>query len=312
MEKQKTIVFKPSDNIKEKMIDYYDLLRRDKKPPYSVFQAEEGGTIITLYESGKVMFQGISADIDANMWKDLESHYNNRDIDSELKKKEEKEDDKTYYYYDAIGSDEVGTGDYFGPIIVTAALVDKSTRKLLEDLKIMDSKKMTDDKIRRCAPILMNKLPYVTFTLSNTKYNEMSSKGFNINKIKAILHNRVLFELSNKGIPYHKIIVDQFTTPRSYFSYLKQENIEDKVTKITFLTKGESKHLSVAAASVISRYRFLQEMDKLSEKYKVDIPKGASPKVDSVAKKILDTYGKNELSKIVKLNFKNTEKILNS
>ena len=312
MEKQKTIVFKPSDNIKEKMIDYYDLLRRDKKPPYSVFQAEEGGTIITLYESGKVMFQGISADIDANMWKDLESHYNNRDIDSELKKKEEKEDDKTYYYYDAIGSDEVGTGDYFGPIIVTATLVDKSTRKLLEDLKIMDSKKMTDDKIRRCAPILMNKLPYVTFTLSNTKYNEMSSKGFNMNKIKAILHNRVLFELSNKGIPYHKIIVDQFTTSRSYFSYLKQENIEDKVTKITFLTKGESKHLSVAAASVISRYRFLQEMDKLSEKYKVDIPKGASPKVDSVAKKILDTYGKNELSKIVKLNFKNTEKILNN
>lgn len=312
MEKQKTIVFKPSDNIKEKMIDYYDLLRRDKKPPYSVFQAEEGGTIITLYESGKVMFQGISADIDANMWKDLESHYNNRDIDSELKKKEEKEDDKTYYYYDAIGSDEVGTGDYFGPIIVTATLVDKSTRKLLEDLKIMDSKKMTDDKIRRCAPILMNKLPYVTSTLSNTKYNEMSSKGFNMNKIKAILHNRVLFELSNKGIPYHKIIVDQFTTPRSYFSYLKQENIEDKVTKITFLTKGESKHLSVAAASVISRYRFLQEMDKLSEKYKVDIPKGASPKVDSVAKKILDTYGKNELSKIVKLNFKNTEKILNN
>ena len=312
MGKQKTIVFKPSDNIKEKMIDYYDLLRRDKKPPYSVFQAEEGGTIITLYESGKVMFQGISADIDANMWKDLESHYNNRDIDSELKKKEEKEDDKTYYYYDAIGSDEVGTGDYFGPIIVTATLVDKSTRKLLEDLKIMDSKKMTDDKIRRCAPILMNKLPYVTFTLSNTKYNEMSSKGFNMNKIKAILHNRVLFELSNKGIPYHKTIVDQFTTPRSYFSYLKQENIEDKVTKITFLTKGESKHLSVAAASVISRYRFLQEMDKLSEKYKVDIPKGASPKVDSVAKKILDTYGKNELSKIVKLNFKNTEKILNS
>ena len=312
MEKQKTIVFKPSDNIKEKMIDYYDLLKRDKKPPYSVFQAEEGGTIITLYESGKVMFQGISADIDANMWKDLESHYNNRDIDSELKKKEEKEDDKTYYYYDAIGSDEVGTGDYFGPIIVTATLVDKSTRKLLEDLKIMDSKKMTDDKIRRCAPILMNKLPYVTFTLSNTKYNEMSSKGFNMNKIKAILHNRVLFELSNKGIPYHKIIVDQFTTPRSYFSYLKQENIEDKVTKITFLTKGESKHLSVAAASVISRYRFLQEMDKLSEEYKVDIPKGASPKVDSVAKKILDTYGKNELSKIVKLNFKNTEKILKS
>ena len=312
MAEQKTIVFKVSDNIKEKMIDYYELLQRDKKPPYSVFQAEEGGTIITLYESGKVMFQGISADIDANMWKDLEGHFNDRDIDSEMKTKDNKENDKTYYYYDAIGSDEVGTGDYFGPIIVTATLVDKSTRKLLEDLKIMDSKKMTDEKICRCAPILMDKIPYVTFTLSNIKYNELSNKGFNMNKIKAILHNRVLYELSNKGIPYHKIIVDQFTTPRSYFSYLKQENITDKVTKITFLTKGESKHLSVAAASVISRYLFLVEMDKLSEKYGVTILKGASDKVDELGKKIVSKYGKLELEKIAKLNFKNTEKILNN
>ncbi len=310
MEKQKTIVFKVSDNIKEKMIEYYDLLRRDKKPPYSVFQAEEGGTIITLYESGKVMFQGISADVDANMWKDLESHFNNRNIDEELKAKEQKEDDKTYYYYDAIGSDEVGTGDYFGPIIVTATLVNKETRKLLEDLKIMDSKKMTDDKIRRCAPIIMKKLPYVTFTLSNTKYNELSNKGFNMNKIKAILHNRVLFELSNKGIPYHKIIIDEFTSPRSYFSYLKQENITDKVTKITFLTKGESKHLSVAAASVISRYLFLENMDKLSEKYGITLLKGASDSVNEVAKKIVSKYGKSELNNIAKLNFKNTEKII--
>ena len=312
MEKQKTIVFKASDNIKEKMIDYYDILRRDNKPPYSVFQAEEGGTIITMYESGKVMFQGISADIDANMWKDQEMFLNNRNIDSETKEKESKDDDKTYYYYDAIGSDEVGTGDYFGPVIVSATYVDKNTRKLLEELHIMDSKKMTDEKILRCAPILMNKLPYVTFTLSNSKFNDWTKKGFNMNKIKAVLHNKVLYELSNKNLPYHKIIVDQFTTPRSYFSYLKQENITEKVTKITFLTKGESKHLSVAAASVISRYIFLKEMDKLSEKYNTTILKGASDKVDNVGKEIVKKYGKDELYNIAKINFKNTEKILNN
>lgn len=309
MEKQKTIVFKVSDNIKEKMIDYYkDMVTG--KPPYSIFQVKDYDCVTTLYESGKVMFQGIGADIEANMWKDLESHFNDRNIDEEIKEKEEKLNNKEYYYFDAIGSDEVGTGDYFGPIIVTATLVDKTNRKLLEDLKIMDSKKMTDDKIRRCAPIIMKKLPYVTFTLSNQKYNELANKGFNMNKIKAVLHNRVLYELSNKGIPYHKIIVDQFTTPRSYFSYLKQENITDKVTKITFITKGESAHLSVAAASVISRYLFLEEMDKLSNKYGVTILKGASDKVDEVGKQIVKKYGKAELNKIAKTNFKNTEKIL--
>ena len=310
MAEQKTIVFKVSDNIKEKMIDYYkDMVTG--KPPYSIFQVKDYDCVTTLYESGKVMFQGIGADIEASYWTEQERIINNSLIDDEIKEKEKKDDDKTYYYYDAIGSDEVGTGDYFGPIIVTATLVNKETRKFLEELKIMDSKKMTDDKIRRCAPIIMKKLPYVTFTLSNQKYNELSNKGFNMNKIKAVLHNKVLYELSNKGIPYHKIIVDQFTTPRSYFSYLKQENITEKVTKITFLTKGESAHLSVAAASVISRYLFLEEMDKLSEKYKINILKGASDKVDDVARQIVNKYGKNELNKIAKLNFKNTEKILN-
>ena len=312
MAEQKTIVFKVSDNIKEKMIDYYkDMVTG--KPPYSIFQVKDYDCVTTLYESGKVMFQGMGADIEANMWKDLESHFNNRNIDNEIKEKDDKINDKTYYYYDAIGSDEVGTGDFFGPIIVTATLVKKENRKLLEDLKIMDSKKMTDDKIKRCAPILMNKIPYVTFTLSNSKYNELSSKGFNMNKIKAILHNKVLYELSKKQENnYHKIIVDQFTSPKSYFTYLKQENITEKVTKITFLTKGESKHLSVAAASVISRYIFLQEIDKISEKYKINIPKGASTEVDKVAKEILLKYGKTELNKITKENFKNTLKVLNN
>ena len=310
--KQKTIVFKVSDNIKDQMIEHYQDMVTGK-PPYSIFQVKQYDCVITLYESGKVMFQGIGADIEASFWTEQERIINNRNIADEIKQKEEKANNKEYYYYDAIGSDEVGTGDYFGPIIVTATLVDKSTRKLLEDLKIMDSKKMTDDKIRRCAPIIMKKLPYVTFTLSNTKYNELASKGFNMNKIKAILHNKVLYELSKKEENhYHKIIIDQFTSPRSYFTYLKQENITDKVTKITFLTKGESKHLSVAAASVISRYLFLKEMDKLSEKYNVNILKGANDKVDEVAKQIVKKYGKDELYKIAKINFKNTEKVLNN
>ena len=197
MSKQQVIVFKVSNNIKEKMIDYYDLLKRDKTPPYALFQAEEGGTIITLYESGKVVFQGISADIDANMWKDQEKFLNNRNIDEEIKEKDTHKNDKSYYYYSAIGSDEVGTGDYFGPIVVTATFVDKKDINFLEELRITDSKKMTDEKILRCAPIIMKKIPYATFTLSNKKFNELSSKGFNMNKIKAILHNKVLFELSN-------------------------------------------------------------------------------------------------------------------
>ena len=155
-----TIVYKISDNTKNKMIEYYTDKKRDKTPPYAVFQAEEGGTIITLYESNKVMFQGISADIDANMWRDIEAHLNNGKLpeESKIKEKEKKdekelyEERKKYYYINSIGSDEVGTGDYFGPIVVTASYVCKDDIEFLEELGVRDSKKLTDQKIMEIVP----------------------------------------------------------------------------------------------------------------------------------------------------------------
>ena len=75
------------------------------------------------------------------------------------------------------------------------------------------------------------------------------------------------------------------------------------------MTKAEDKCLSVAAASIISRYIFLKEMKKLSETYNIDIPKGAGPLVDEVGIKIVKEYGFDKLKEIAKLNFKNKDKI---
>ena len=62
------VVIKVNDEIKEKMIEYYKDKKRDKVIPYVVFQAQDEDTVITMYESGKVMFQGKSADVDASHW----------------------------------------------------------------------------------------------------------------------------------------------------------------------------------------------------------------------------------------------------
>ena len=79
---------------------------------------------------------------------------NNRNIDSELKKSEDKKKDKVKEETDlrfrnvaTIGSDEVGTGDYFGPIVVTASYVSKENIKEVMNLGVKDSKKITDDII---------------------------------------------------------------------------------------------------------------------------------------------------------------------
>ena len=106
---------------------------------------------------------------------------------------------------------------------------------------------------------------------------------------------------------YDYIIVDEFAKKELYFKYLNQ--VPNVVRNITFLTKGEDKHLSVACASLISRYIFIKEFDKLSKELNIILPKGASDLVDKVGIDIVKKYGFDKLKEIAKLNFKNTNKI---
>ena len=309
-----TISFKVSEETKKEMIEHFKDLRRDKTPAYAIFQADEEDTVVTLYESGKVVFQGVSADVDANFWKETEKILTGKmpeDNNSKKDKKKDEDIDTTdYYFINSVGSDEVGTGDYFGPIVVTASYVSKDKISYLEELGVKDSKKITDDKILKIAPELIKNIPHQTIILTNKEYNIWQRQGYNMNKIKTILHNRcILGVLKQDNFIIDMVVIDQFTSPRSYYSYLKDIN-ENVYRKITFTTKAEDKCLSVGCSSIISRYIFLKEMDKLSKEVNMVLPFGASTVVDDAGKEIVKKYGKDKLEEIAKVNFKNTEKIL--
>lgn len=296
------VVIRVTDKTKEKMIKYYEDKKRDKAIPYVIFQAKDADTVITMYESGKVMFQGISADIDANMWRDIDGL-------SKVNKEKVKRNDKKYYYSSAIGSDEVGTGDYFGPIVVTSCYVSKDDIEFVESLGIKDSKKLDDEKILKIAPELIKKIKYKSLIMTNSEYNAKYSTSYNINKIKAIMHNKVLWRMVNEEHPeYDYIIVDEFAREQRYYEYLSGNPAIQR--DITFITKAEDKNLAVASASVISRYIFLKEFDKISDSLHIPLPKGAGKEVDEIGKEVVETYGKDKLKEIAKINFKNTERIL--
>lgn len=309
-----TITLKVSEETKEKMLEYFEDLKRPNTPQYAVFQAQDGDSVVTLYESGKCVFQGKDADLASEFWVATEKLNSGKAIitNSEDKKKQDKLDkinviDPKIYYASTIGSDEVGTGDYFGPIVVTATYVDKENIEFLENLGVKDSKKLTDDKILKIVPEIIKKIPYECLILSNKEYNEKYTSDMNMNKIKAILHNKVLIKMTNKFNSDY-VVVDEFAKPYVYFNYLKDTNY---YKNITFMTKAEDKCLSVACASLISRYIFLKEFDKISNSLNIHLLKGASDKVDELGKIIVDKHGFDKLTEIAKLNFKNTEKIKN-
>lgn len=310
------ITLKTCDKTKEMMNEFYLDMKREKTPQYALFQAQDGDTVVTLYESGKAVFQGNDADLASEYWIETEKINSGRAIvtNSETKKKEElkKEtvkDTSIYHNVNSVGSDEVGTGDYFGPIVVTSCYVTKDDVQYLDELGVCDSKKLTDEKIMKIAPLIAKRVKYKSIILNNKEYNKHHQNDYNMNKIKAIMHNKVLYQMINEEHPnYDYIIVDEFARENKYYEYIKDStNIQ---RGITFMTKAEDKCLSVACASIISRYLFIKEFDKLSDELHIPLPKGASKEVDKIGMEIVSKYGKEKLEEVAKLNFMNTSRIL--
>ena len=259
--------------------------------PYIAFKASYGGISIECYTTGKVVFKGDDESLIKKMLEKIDFNY-------EITKSPDKQE---IDYMTSIGSDEVGTGDLFGPVVICSFFLDSKDSDYFLSLGITDSKKLTDDKIRKIGEKLKD-YTYNIVLINNEKYNELIEKGYNMNEIKAIAHNKAIISTINdieKKVP---VVLDEFVSEDNYSKYLR--GVKLVYDEIVFRTKAESKYLSVACASIMARYIFLLEMDKLSKKLGFEIPKGAGIKADEALEKL----NKNDYVHYVKLNFKNLEK----
>lgn len=265
----------------EKMKNTYESYQI-KTPPYAVFSSKLPGVTVTAYNSGKVLFQGIQAENESAKWGKASPTPK-----SNLQHKKEADLPKDFQNWAVLGSDEVGNGSYLGPVVVCATYVTKENMPLLKELGVKDSKMLTDPMIRKIAKDLVHVVPYKQLIVTPKKYNEIQP-NYNVNRMKVALHNQAIHLLLEelKPVKPQGILIDQFTTEKSYRSYLTHE--PNPVTEnLYFKTKGEQYHLSVAAASIICRATFLDELDKASKELGFTIPSGAGTKSDQAAAKIL-------------------------
>ncbi|WP_175639875.1 ribonuclease HIII [Metabacillus schmidteae] len=289
-----------------KMESYYNKNKIEKAPPGAVFSAKVNGCTITAYKSGKVLFQGNSAEAEAAHWGTAAPTIKKQP--SLAKAPSGYQPPANISSLSILGSDEVGTGDFFGPITVVAAYVKSNQIDLLKELGVKDSKNLKDPQICEIAKDLIQTIPYSLLVLHNEKYNELQQQGMSQGKIKALLHNQAINHLLKKIEPEKPdgLLIDQFAEPGVYFRHLQGKKVYKE--NIYFSTKAEGIHLAVAAASIIARYSFIQEFDKLSQKAGVIIPKGAGAQVDIAAAKIIQKKGSEFLTSITKKHFANTEK----
>ena len=206
-----------------------------------------------------------------------------------------------------IGSDETGVGDYLLPLVVVATHFKNEDMEFLKKLRLTDSKKMDDDYIFSIGKKVASRFEHKKIIITNKLYEELITKGLNSKSINALCHNKVITDLQSlyKDIPSY---IDQFTTEKSFQKYLSEH--KTKPIKFTyFYTKGETLFPSIAVSSVLARYYLICYKNKLEKKYDLSFPFGAGPNVDAAAKKIIKKLGKKEAKNLMKISFKNTERV---
>ncbi|MGI2326391.1 ribonuclease HIII [Planococcus sp. YIM B11945] len=299
------IVFKLPEESLLQIITHYKSNEAPIKAPYVRFTAKLPDAVITVYTSGKTMFQGNGAEREAAKWGQAEN-FPEKTIST-------KGDQLPagFAKKSVLGSDETGTGDFFGPITVAACFVPAEKVELAHELGVKDSKLLTDDYMRKIAPDLKEAFVHSVLALKNDKYNTVQSKGWSQGKIKALLHNQALKHVLKKMAPNKPdaILIDQFAERSIYYNHIKNE--QDIVQEnVLFSTKAEGLHVSVACASIIARVAFLEEMDRMSKEAGATLPKGAGKIVDEAAAKILLKRGPDYLKTLTKFHFANTKKAM--
>lgn len=200
-----------------------------------------------------------------------------------------------------IGTDESGKGDYFGPLVVAGVFVNPGTSEKLKELGVDDSKKLSDSKISKMAPVIRELCPYSVVVLGCQKYNELYAKVKNLNRLLAWAHARAIENVLNL-VECSYALSDQFGDPS-----LIKNALMDKGRKITLSQRPRAEeNISVAAASVLARDEYVARISELGEKYGMEFPKGASQKVEDTARKFVERFGREELSNAAKLHFKTT------
>ena len=236
----------------KKVINHYAAVKITRNAPGVIFAAKMPDTSITAYKSGKVLFQGAGAEREAARW-GTPKCYNNHRLLKAISFP------SNFANLSVVGSDETGTGDFFGPVTVAACFVRADQIELVRELGVKDSKQLTDDVMRNIAPDLQATLIHSVLTLGNGKYNDVQQQGNSQGKIKALLHNQALKHVLRKmnGEKPEYILIDQFAERGVYYNYLK---LEPEIIRENVLlsTKAEGLHLSVAAASIIARVAFLR------------------------------------------------------
>jgi len=212
------------------------------------------------------------------------------------------------------GSDEAGKGDFFGPLTICCFVLGEKEKDLLS-LDIKDSKKLNREKILGLSQHITKNFPtsYSIIRINPNRYNsfydDLKSKGKNLNSLLAWAHFKAISNLVEKRKDIKKIIVDQFSAHSSITSVIERGS---SGIPVTFRVRAEQDP-AVAIASILARAEYLQQLEMLSDKIfnnRLKLLSGSGVESDKLASKIFNDFGEKALRSVCKAHFDNFKKLV--
>lgn len=264
-------------------------------PQYTLFAAHKEGISCTLYLSGKLCVQGKNKD-------DFIRFYLEPEILHSL----------AYTHPESlcnmtprIGIDESGKGDFFGSLCIAGVFADEAGIKGLLEMGVRDSKKMADSVILSISKKICKTYTHSVVRISPRKYNALYKQFGNLNHLLAWGHATAIENLVQKT-GCSEVLIDQFADERVVERALERKQLHVQLKQ---RHRAEEDPV-VAAASILARAAFVEDLQKLGATLHTQLPKGASQEVVRIGKQLVAQNGPGVLENIAKLHFKTKELII--
>jgi ribonuclease HIII len=207
-----------------------------------------------------------------------------------------------------FGVDESGKGDFFGPLVIAGAYVDRGIARKFLDGGIQDSKRIgSDAKIRELAELVRRTAGGLldVVVIGPARYNDLYAKFGNLNSLLAWGHARVIENLAAKRPDCPRALSDKFADARVIEKALLEHG---RAIQLEQRTKAES-DVAVAAASILAREAFIDWLDERSKTVGVRLGRGVSSAVKEAARKIVEREGPAGLREVAKIHFRTAHEI---
>ena len=269
--------------------------------PYTLFFARKDKLSVAIYEKGpKLLLQGkgieefVQFELEPKIFGEARLGY--------------EEVHSPEMFEPHFGVDESGKGDFFGPLVIAGAYVNREIARKFLDEGIQDSKRIgSDTKIWALAKMIRRTPAAATevILIGPERYNQLYAKFGNLNSLLGWGHARVIENLLTKQPDCPRALSDKFADARVIEKSMLQHG---RAIRLDQRTKAES-DVAVAAASILARAAFIDWLERRGKALGLHLGRGVSAEVKQAARQIVEKKGPAVLQEIAKVHFRTAHEI---